>query len=262
MSSGAAVGTTTGTTRPATPPKTEEALDAILSILNETPSTATASAHAGSSSPSSSPSASLLSSSSSLRPRWSPPPQFYPVPSSALIPLPTTTATATGRRRQAARIEADFGALPPESGAARATREARLAAVRELFVHSWNGYKARALGHDEMRPVTGGFRDPFAGWGATLVDALDALWIVGLRDEFDWAVGRVAAIDFWSTKMDVVPVFEVVIRYMGGLLGAFDVSGGQDRYRVLVDKAVELAEMLIYVFDTPNRMPITYYHWA
>lgn len=54
----------------------------------------------------------------------------------------------------------------------------------------------------------------------------------------------------------------MTIRYLGGLLAAFDVSGGtKGSYSFLLDKAVELAEILIGVFDTPNRMSILFYHW-
>ncbi len=45
-------------------------------------------------------------------------------------------------------------------------------------------------------------------------------------------------------------------------MGAYDVTGGKaGGYHVLLDKAVELAEILMGVFDTPNRLPILYYNW-
>lgn len=40
---------------------------------------------------------------------------------------------------------------------------------------SWDGYVAFAFGHDMLKPVSRGYDDPFAGWGATLVDAMDTL---------------------------------------------------------------------------------------
>jgi mannosyl-oligosaccharide alpha-1,2-mannosidase len=46
---------------------------------------------------------------------------------------------------------------------------------------------------------------------------------------------------------------------MGGLLAAYDVSGGQ--YKNLLAKAVELGDILLGAFDTPNRMPVLYYRW-
>jgi mannosyl-oligosaccharide alpha-1,2-mannosidase len=51
-----------------------------------------------------------------------------------------------------------------------------------------------------------------------------------------------------------------VIRYLGGLLGAYDISG--QKYEVLLEKAEQLAEVLIGAFDTPNRMPVLYYRWT
>ena len=142
----------------------------------------------------------------------------------------------------------------------KSKRLQKLATVKESFRHAWTGYKQAAVGHDEVRPVTGGYRDPFAGWGATLVDALDTLWIMDLRDEFAEAVDEVRKIDFTTSGRRDIPLFETVIRYLGGLVSAYDISG--HKYSILLDKAIELAEILMGAFDTPNRMPILYYHWA
>ena len=38
-------------------------------------------------------------------------------------------------------------------------------------------------------------------------------------------------------------------------MGAYDISGA--RHTILLDKAVQLAEILLGAFDTPNRMPDT-----
>ncbi|KAK1762741.1 glycoside hydrolase, partial [Phialemonium atrogriseum] len=37
-------------------------------------------------------------------------------------------------------------------------------------------------------PVSGGRRNSFGGWVATLVDSLDTIWIIGMRTEFHEAV--------------------------------------------------------------------------
>ncbi|KAI5294008.1 hypothetical protein KEM52_004860, partial [Ascosphaera acerosa] len=95
--------------------------------------------------------------------------------------------------------------------------------------------------------------DGFGGWAATLVDNLDTLWIMGLKDEFSEAVTAAAAIDFTSTYEETINVFETTIRYLGGLLSAYDLS----KEPVLLEKAGELGDMLYAAFDTPNRMPIT-----
>lgn len=184
-------------------------------------------------------------------PHWQKLPEHFPVRTEDLIKLPT------GQPKALPKLQANF---KDESSTEKIHRTQRLSAIKEAFQHAWTGYKESAMGHDEVRPVTGGYRDPFAGWGATLVDALDTLWIMDLKDEFSAAVDEVKKIDFTASFRKDIPLFETVIRYLGGLLGAYDISG--HKYQVLLDKAVELAEILIGAFDTPNRMPVTYYNWA
>lgn len=102
-------------------------------------------------------------------------------------------------------------------------------------------------------PISGGRKNHFGGWAATLVDALDTLWIMDLKDDFNEAVAAAVSIDFSGTRMEEINVFETTIRYLGGFLSAYDLSGDKR----LLSKAVELGEMLLAAFDTPNRMPVT-----
>jgi mannosyl-oligosaccharide alpha-1,2-mannosidase len=139
-------------------------------------------------------------------------------------------------------------------------RQSRLKEVRETFLHAWNGYKKEAWARDELRPLAGGYKQPFCGWAATLVDSLDALIIMELWDELDLALEEVAKIDFAGTEGCQVNLFETTIRHLGGLLSAYDLGGG--KRKILIDKAVELAEVLFTAFDTPNRMPTPHYVWS
>uniref|UniRef100_A0A8C1QX31 alpha-1,2-Mannosidase n=1 Tax=Cyprinus carpio TaxID=7962 RepID=A0A8C1QX31_CYPCA len=86
--------------------------------------------------------------------------------------------------------------------------------------------------------------------GATIVDALDTLYIMGLHDEFkdgqEWIEQN---LDF-SVNAEV-SVFEVNIRFIGGLLAAYYLSG-QEVFKV---KAVQLAEKLLPAFNTPTGIP-------
>ncbi|KXX76377.1 Mannosyl-oligosaccharide 1,2-alpha-mannosidase IB [Madurella mycetomatis] len=191
---------------------------------------------------------------SSTTVHWEKPSEWFPVPEESLIMLPT------GKPKPILPVQAAFGKESPE---AKEKRELRLAKVKAEAQRAWFGYKTYAWTHDELMPVTKGAKDPFCGWAATLVDSLDTLWIMGLKTEFDDAVEAVKEIDFSTTPYRIdIPVFETIIRYLGGLVAAYDVTGGHDgQYPVLLEKAVELAEILMSVFDTPNRMPILYYHW-
>lgn len=132
-------------------------------------------------------------------------------------------------------------------------REEHRQAVKDVFERCWKSYKMRAWMADELEPVKGGKRNPFGGWAATLVDSLDTLWIMDMRDEFNEAVAAAVDIDFTKTDLTEVNIFETTIRYLGGFLAAFDLSGDAR----LLRKAVQVGEMIYKAFDTPNRMPIT-----
>jgi mannosyl-oligosaccharide alpha-1,2-mannosidase len=99
--------------------------------------------------------------------------------------------------------------------------------------------------------MTGGSKDPFGGWAATMVDSLDTLWIMDLKEEFREAAQAAAKLDWANTTEAGINLFETTIRHLGGLLGAYDLSGEP----ALLSKATELGDMLYMAFDTPNRMP-------
>ncbi|KAH6686816.1 family 47 glycosyl hydrolase [Plectosphaerella plurivora] len=187
---------------------------------------------------------------------WKKQTEHFPVPTESIIPLPK------GSPKPFPKIQHDFKP-EAETSAAKDIRLKRLATVKAEAQRAWSGYRKHAWTHDELVPQSLGFRDPFCGWAATLIDSLDTLWIMGLHAEFDEAAAAVADIDFTtSTQCTEIRVFETVIRYLGGLISAYDVSGGKEgKHKVLLDKALELAEIIMGVFDTPNRMPILYYNW-
>ncbi|CAK7265431.1 hypothetical protein SEPCBS57363_001580 [Sporothrix epigloea] len=180
---------------------------------------------------------------------WSSVKLHHPIPIESMqsVPLPKT-ATLKGIPK----IQHKF---KKESAAARKVRLERLELVRANFTHAWNGYKTHAWLADEVRPIKGTAVSKFGGWAATLVDTLDTLWIMGLRDEFENAINAIEQIDFSKTDLDEVNVFETTIRYLGGFLSAYDVSDNQ--YPSLLAKATELGDMLYLAFDTPNHIPVT-----
>ncbi|KAF4986643.1 hypothetical protein FGRMN_10737 [Fusarium graminum] len=184
---------------------------------------------------------------------WTRPKENFPIPPESIKPLPTGTAPSINT------IQFDFQA---EDVKTSTTRIDRLSRVKAEIVRAWSGYRKHAFMHDELSPASLKYRDTFCGWGATLVDSLDTLWIAGMREEFDEAAKAVVNIDFTHTDRNDIPVFETTIRYLGGLVAAYDVSGGSSgEYKILLDKAVQLAEVLMGAFDTPNRMPLLYYRW-
>jgi len=142
----------------------------------------------------------------------------------------------------------------PESPPAKQIRLARLEEIKAATLHSWRGYERFAWLDDELAPVSGGSKTSFGGWAVTLVDSLDTLWLMGLKTEFEKAVQALEGIDFEKPAHLPINVFETTIRYLGGLLGAYDVSNG--KYPILLQKATEVGNMLYAAFDTPSRMPV------
>lgn len=175
--------------------------------------------------------------------KWRTVEQHYPL--TFFRPLPT------GTPKQLPRVQANF---PAETAEARETRLKRRDAIKDAFVRAWTTYKEHAWLHDEVTPVSATPKDTFGGWGATLVDSLDTLWIMGLGDDFDLAVDAVYNnITFETTRSTgPISVFETSIRFLGGLLSAYDLSGD----RRLLSRARDVGDMLYKAFDTPSRLPI------
>ena len=178
--------------------------------------------------------------------RWSDVKTKYPV--MEFTPLPTRNPVTLPS------IQHQFG---PESGSDRRKRADRQGAVKAAFQRCWKSYRDRAFLKDELSPLSGLSRQVFSGWAATLVDSLDTLHIMGMEEELQEAINAAVAIDFSSSTEQTVNVFETTIRYLGGFLSAYDLTHNQ----ILLDRAVEIGEMLYVSFDTPNRMPVTRWDW-
>jgi mannosyl-oligosaccharide alpha-1,2-mannosidase len=148
------------------------------------------------------------------------------------------------------KIQFDFKA---EDSTAKNIRETRKEEVRKQFLKCWTSYRRMAWMHDELKPISGEVNDHFGGWAATLIDALDTLWIMDFKEEFESAIKDVEALDFGYTGLEKINVFETNIRHLGGLLAAYELS----QEKRLLNKAREVGEMLYHAFDTPNHMPIT-----
>lgn len=127
----------------------------------------------------------------------------------------------------------------------------RQQAVVDAFKHAWKGYKANAWGHDNLKPISGGYSDWF-GLGLTLVDALDTIYIMNLKDEFQEARDWVAN-DLNFNKNQEVNLFETTIRVLGGLLSAYHLSGDP----VFLEKATDLGDRLMPAFKTPSGIPFS-----
>ena len=126
--------------------------------------------------------------------------------------------------------------------------------VKEMMQLAWEGYRKYAWGANELKPVSkqGHSASIFgnAKTGATIVDALDTLWIMGLHEEFkqaqDWVVKNLNL----NSRSDM-SVFEVNIRFVGGLLSAYFMSGDA----AFLNKARAVADLLLPAFNTQTGLP-------
>jgi mannosyl-oligosaccharide alpha-1,2-mannosidase len=130
-------------------------------------------------------------------------------------------------------------------------------AVLQVFKRSYEAYKTYAWGHDELAPITRQGRDPSGGYGATLMETLDTLWIMGLKSEFYEAAAVATAVDLAKPNAGAIGLFETTVRNLAGLLSAYDLSGEE----ALLQKATDLGNMLYIAFDTPNRLPGFWLNW-
>ncbi|CAG8521288.1 13146_t:CDS:10, partial [Gigaspora rosea] len=147
------------------------------------------------------------------------------------------------------KIQYDFNNTP-ETINEKLIRETRRESIKKGFQHAWNGYTKYAWGKDELEPVTNNSNNRFNGWGATIVDSLDTMWIMDLKDEFNRSRDFVETVDF-SKSDNVISVFETTIRYLGGLLSAYEFSNDH----VFLDKALELGNALLPSFNSVSGFP-------
>jgi len=126
--------------------------------------------------------------------------------------------------------------------------------VRSEFLHAWRNYERYAWGHDALRPLS---KTPHDWYGQSLlmtpVDALDTLVLMKL----DADVGKTKALIVSDLSFDrdiYVKNFEVTIRFIGGLLSSYQLTG--DKH--LLQLAQDLGNRLLPVFNSPTGLPYVY----
>ncbi|XP_017073758.1 mannosyl-oligosaccharide alpha-1,2-mannosidase IA isoform X2 [Drosophila eugracilis] len=136
-----------------------------------------------------------------------------------------------------------------------ATLEERRQKVKEMMEHAWHNYKLYAWGKNELRPLS---QRPHSAsifgsydLGATIVDGLDTLYIMGLEKEYregrDW-IERKFTLDNISAELSV---FETNIRFVGGMLTLYAFTGDP----LYKEKAQHIADKLLPAFQTPTGIP-------
>lgn len=78
-----------------------------------------------------------------------------------------------------------------------------------MTLHAWNNYKLYAWGKNELRPLSkNGHNGVFGSneLGATIVDSLDTLYIMGLKEQYeegrDWVAQNFSFKNLVDLKME------------------------------------------------------------
>ncbi|XP_075159018.1 alpha-Mannosidase class I a isoform X1 [Haematobia irritans] len=127
--------------------------------------------------------------------------------------------------------------------------------VKKMMQHAWLNYKLYAWGKNELRPLSQrahiGSIFGSQELGATIIDGLDTLYIMGLENEYkegrDW-IERKFSLDNVTADLSV---FETNIRFIGGLLTMYAFTG-DNLYK---ERAQHVADKLLPAFQTPTGIP-------
>ncbi|TAQ83345.1 hypothetical protein B7494_g8330 [Chlorociboria aeruginascens] len=138
----------------------------------------------------------------------------------------------------------------------------RAAAVKEAYQYAFDAYVQYAWGYDELQPLSQTGTNDWYGWGVTVVDGLDTAIAMNLTDAVSKMLGWIQTVDFTTTPDGAPEMFDVTIRYLGGLLSSYDMlTSGQfyndydaDQIEALLTQAKSLADKLAYGFLTPSGM--------
>lgn len=125
-----------------------------------------------------------------------------------------------------------------------------------MALFGWKNYEKYAWGENELKPISktghsaGIFGSRQTKLGATIVDGLDTMYLMGYMDEYrrgrDWIIQH---LDF-NIDADV-SAFEINIRFVGGLLSLYALTGDKE----FISKAESIANLLLPIFDSPTGIP-------
>ena len=163
-------------------------------------------------------------------------------------------------------------ALPPARSLpqqpVRSADAEKQAAILDAFNHSWSAYKRDAWGYDEYHPISQHGSNLNGkhgqGIGYTIVDTLDTLILLGLKQDYEHARDWVRDVLDWDVP-GRMNVFETTIRTLGGLLSAAALirdpphpafTPNEEDAQLFIARAVQLADRLKPAFDTPSGVPL------
>ncbi|KAH7638376.1 hypothetical protein HUG17_2409 [Dermatophagoides farinae] len=127
--------------------------------------------------------------------------------------------------------------------------------VKKMMKEAWDNYVLYAWGYNELQPQSRNKKmDSIFGptkLGLTIVDSMDTLFLMDMKQEFELGRQWVAQeLDFESTPTET-SVFETIIRYVGGLLTCFALTGDP----MFLYKSRQVAQALLPAYNTATGIP-------
>ncbi|KAF7365199.1 Glycoside hydrolase family 47 protein [Mycena venus] len=133
-------------------------------------------------------------------------------------------------------------------------------AIVRAFQHAWLAYERDAMGDDEYHPISheGTNLTAAGGIGYTVVDSIDTMLLMGLDQEYsrarEWVATKMsfernATFNTFEASL-FIPQFEYWVAFSRPTI----CRGNDSMY---LEKAIELADRIIPVFNTPSGLPLT-----
>lgn len=120
------------------------------------------------------------------------------------------------------------------------------AAVKEAFIHGFSHYSKKCYGSDEYYPLGDSCGNSISG-GLTIIDSISTMIIMNLQDEYkkarDYILNQFQIKGGWS-------LFEFIIRILGGLLSAAEMTGDKQ----IIQKAIAVGQAVYEEIDRRNGM--------
>jgi len=123
--------------------------------------------------------------------------------------------------------------------------EERSEAVKKAMEFAFDSYSYTCWGKDELLPLTKTCEE-WLRQGATIIDSISTLYIMGLTDQYKKAKKFVEdELNFDSKTNNYQSFFETTIRMLGGLNSAHALTGE----KIFFDKAFDLASRMLNGFS-------------
>jgi len=120
--------------------------------------------------------------------------------------------------------------------------------------HAWNGYIQDASGYDALMPISKKGKNWYSSsLIMTPVDAFDTFYLLRMKREAEEAKALIFKDLSFKKEMEV-QLFEVSIRFLGGLISSYELDGDQR----FLDLAKDLGKRLLPAFKSPTGMPFRY----